>query len=569
MKKIILTLKTLLISAALSAQAVVYVNASATGTNSGGSWQNAYTNLDSALIKSNSNEEIWVAKGTYKPGDGTNRNASFVVNRAIYGGFAGTESSREERNIKANPTILSGDLSGDDNANINTNEASRSENSYSVVTYKGGILSGFVVEGGNANGSGIARSSAAGIYAYGNFNGKITDCILRNNSAIYHTAIRFHRPGGLNSWLTIDRCEFYNNRSKSGVIGFLGGGTHGTYLHVYNSLFHHNTITEANSALIPLALTNMGTTVQGALHFEFIHNTLSDNNYSTTGYPLSYTKRGNSGVAFHNALIYNNIFADSVLPFKERIFPENVANSSFQFVYNVYAFDALESPSSEAPQVYFNVENFSKIEFKSTNNYHLKNCASKPHFTGSYIKDNQASFFDIEGNKRDSIIVDAGCYMITGIPKVTIERDDNTLKVPSTHTDGYWFVDSTGGRPALLSKGDAIRPHKRGIYGLIAQDTASKCYSSSNAYSFFYTDIDKLNINKMISLFPNPASHLFKFSNEFKGGMVTITNAIGKVLFHKMVKANEYIDVSSFAVGLYTVTIQSAQTIVQIKLIKQ
>lgn len=56
----------------LSAQ-ITYVNASATGSADGSSWENAFTTLDDALDKFNgtsvfTTEEIWVTSGTYKPG---------------------------------------------------------------------------------------------------------------------------------------------------------------------------------------------------------------------------------------------------------------------------------------------------------------------------------------------------------------------------------------------------------------------------------------------------------------------------------------------------------------------
>ena len=66
-----------------------------------------------------SGDEVWVAAGTYKPTGGADQTISFnpPAGVKIYGGFAGTETSRGQRDWITNKTILSGDLQGNDNAN--------------------------------------------------------------------------------------------------------------------------------------------------------------------------------------------------------------------------------------------------------------------------------------------------------------------------------------------------------------------------------------------------------------------------------------------------------------------
>jgi predicted outer membrane repeat protein len=112
------------------------------------SWDTA-CDLQDALALADAGDQVWVAAGIYKPTTDTDRTATFLLESgvAIYGGFAGTETSLSERDWKANPTTLSGDLGAE-----NTN----ADNSYHVVTANSAntatILDGFTISSGNANG---------------------------------------------------------------------------------------------------------------------------------------------------------------------------------------------------------------------------------------------------------------------------------------------------------------------------------------------------------------------------------------------------------------------------------
>lgn len=147
----------------------VYVNHAAGGANNGTSWTDAFTSLQAGIDNSFSGDELWVAKGTYKPSatyelaNTTSRYRHFRIPNSvsIYGGFVSGQTDTSQRSNYgiggSNETILSGDLNGDDNYTV-TPWTGVSDNSYHVIYHPAGTcmgltsrLNGCTIQGGYAN----------------------------------------------------------------------------------------------------------------------------------------------------------------------------------------------------------------------------------------------------------------------------------------------------------------------------------------------------------------------------------------------------------------------------------
>jgi hypothetical protein len=187
---------------------VHHVTVAGAGSKDGSSWANAHAGVQAALAAAESGDEIWVAKGTYKPTTGTDREALFQLlnDVALYGGFEGTETSRDQRSWEDHETILSGDIgTPGDNA----------DNSYHVVTGSGtsatAVLDGFAVMSGNAS-----DDYGGGMY---NYEGSPTvkHCAFSGNWALDGGGMY---NGGSSSPLVTD-CTFVGNSTFEG--GYGGG----------------------------------------------------------------------------------------------------------------------------------------------------------------------------------------------------------------------------------------------------------------------------------------------------------------------------------------------------------
>jgi parallel beta-helix repeat protein len=115
----------------------------------GSSWANAKRRIQPAIdLTAATGGEVWVAKGTYTG------SISLPVGVQLYGGFAGTESARGQRNWTANETILDGNRSG------------------SVVSISGSqgrdtVLDGFTVTDGSGTQYETSFNVGGGLYCYG------------------------------------------------------------------------------------------------------------------------------------------------------------------------------------------------------------------------------------------------------------------------------------------------------------------------------------------------------------------------------------------------------------------
>ncbi len=183
---------------------VVYVDLEATGSNSGVDWANAYTSLQTAL-QAGWGAEVWVAEGTYCPAPPQGSAAeTFTLrnNLGVYGGFAGIETLREQRDPAAHLTILSGDLNGDDLPGW----VNMTENTDHIITAGGvngsAILDGFTIKAGRCT-----QSSGAGLRIL-NASPVIAQCRIAGNIADFSPGAGCVIIGGSPRF---ERCEFAGN----------------------------------------------------------------------------------------------------------------------------------------------------------------------------------------------------------------------------------------------------------------------------------------------------------------------------------------------------------------------
>lgn len=263
----VLALASILVPLAHAANAdVIHVRPGASGSSTGASWSDAFRRLDDALAFAAQGDEVWVAQGRYTP---ANESSSFVipVGVAVYGGFAGNETERDQRRPALRPTVLSGDINNDD-----TTESSslgwpytvrlNTPNAGHVVMITGpgapgdhATLDGFRIEKGAYGPSGTPSGDpllyGSGLYA-------VDAAVLVNDCDFSDNLAAFGNGGAIylfNTQADITNCTFDHNLAYQGSGGaiYAGGDT---------ALFASDCTFTSNMTVATHGMTGQGGAIQ-------------------------------------------------------------------------------------------------------------------------------------------------------------------------------------------------------------------------------------------------------------------------------------------------------------------
>ncbi len=306
----LLTLAALLMSGAALAD-TCRVKYDAGGSNDGSSWASAYTSLQTAL-HDGSCSEIWVAAGRYLPTTGADPAISFELKPgvALYGGFAGTETSRSARDPKAQPTILSGDID-DNDTNTDGNQIAESHtdiqgrNSYHVLKLDASlhaygpdtVIDGFIITAGQADGA-WPNNYGGGLYC-ANFGANQPTCspsleqvAFSGNRAAAHGGAAFFRP----SASTIRHARFQGNHAD------MDGGA----LHLFDS-----DITLESLSFSDNSAGGSGGAIASKESDLSLSNASFHGNSASSGGAISYHKNMSAGTfSIHSATFNSNSAAE-------------------------------------------------------------------------------------------------------------------------------------------------------------------------------------------------------------------------------------------------------------------
>lgn len=257
--------------------AVVYVKQDSPGpVFDGKSWGTAFHKVQDGVNAADTyNDDVWVAAGTYIE----NINISKFI--SLYGGFAGTEASKEDRDWLRNPTVLDGNRAGSV-INYYPNHVALKVDGFTIRN--GSAYYGGGIQGNRNNGTGYpdmltvvhcklidntALGDGGAIYTA--YMAEIVGCTIQNNKAIagggiytgYHSTFRdsviesniatgngggvYSPQGGI-----VERCVFKGNRAAEGGAFYASNSVAGSFLRVdiRESKFAQNAAT-GNSSVYP------------------------------------------------------------------------------------------------------------------------------------------------------------------------------------------------------------------------------------------------------------------------------------------------------------------------------
>lgn len=287
----------------MQAQNIIHVDPNATGNNDGSSWTDAYTDFDQALQGGIAGlNEYWLTGDTFL----VVSSSGFRMTHdsiEIYGGFAGTETMRSQRDWRANETVLDGNMGS---------KSDPMDNSTSVIYAEGAsnnsqdhvVIDGITVTGGTAGGTTQTKTGSGGGIAISEYvdNVTIRNCRITGNMA--------KRGGGIwcyAEWhsinLLIENCRIDNNEAMEfgGAFQLIARDGQTLNADIVGCLIDNNVAGQY------ACVAHMFTWLHGAtLNVNVVNSTIVDNNQPSAAEVITISSLVNSGQVSSETLIFQN-----------------------------------------------------------------------------------------------------------------------------------------------------------------------------------------------------------------------------------------------------------------------
>ena len=229
--------------ASASAPAAWYVVPGGAGAQTGTNWADAFGTIQAGINAAGSGQEVWVKVGTYAEASQPTNMLTMKTGVAVYGGFAGTESARTQRDWVANRTILDPGRTLVRGALFSGVNSARLDG-FTVANIDARYTGGALIYGGGAAFYGSAKSntiancvllkvfafSGGGAYVEGGSDDNtFTNCMFLNCGSHngLPTPYQFQPAGGIyaSARIYVYDCDFYRCDGNYAAAAYFNGGT--------------------------------------------------------------------------------------------------------------------------------------------------------------------------------------------------------------------------------------------------------------------------------------------------------------------------------------------------------
>ncbi len=438
----------------------------------GHSWDTAFKSLHDALRFGNPDAtQIWIAAGNYYLDEGMGFNTQFhlppaadytnpfvIQNRevTIYGGFAGTETSLEQRNLQANPTYLDGNVHYKGRSFTNPDDFYATANKFSnrimliqnsTVTFDGLI---FQYVAGDDQLDTFKKDKTRGVFITANRSAvTVNNCLFQYGQGAYHGMIVYSR----NETAPVQISNSVFQKSGDASLG---------YFNVENISIDRSIFQELGNAKTSNVI------IYGSANVAMSNSVM----YKNTGVRIALPPAlNNLNLTFRNLLVLNNDLSGQNLfggiPLKNNLSRSiSVINSTF--INNTYAASVNLAKSNDYQVDYaLTMQNNVFYGNKTTNG----GTTISPEIT-EFTQEDIVSISNNATDKSDSVLL-TDTNFNTGAVDLSDITDLTTLFVTPDNPkgdDNEWLTDDDGfvpdkGSTLLIGAGKATGAPTTDIIG--------------------------------------------------------------------------------------------------------